>query len=264
MSGPILPGDREGAFAAALLDARRPAPEGLREVGGRPPSRRFRIHRDSLAGGLVRALAARFPVVERVVGEAFFAAMARGFALRHPPASALMLRYGEAFPAFIRGFRPAAGLPYLADLARLEDARSRAYHAADAAPLGPAAFAALDPGGLAGLRIGLHPAVQVVRSRHPVVTLWAMHQPGDAPEPVTSWRGEDALVTRPALAMEVHALPAGMAGFLLALRRGAPLGAAATIATRAAAEFDLAAGLASIVSLGLTATLHPDSMEHDR
>jgi len=37
------------------------------------------------------------------------------------------------FPAFIAAFEPARDVPYLADVARLEDTRTRAYHAAVAA-----------------------------------------------------------------------------------------------------------------------------------
>lgn len=256
---------REGAFAAALLDPALPPPAGLCAAAGHLPRRRFEVYRDNVVGGLVRALASRFPVVERLVGAEFFGAMARAFVFGHPPRSPLMIRYGEEFPAFIETFGPAARrLPYLADLARLEDARTRAFHAADAAPLAAAAFAALDPGRLAELRIRLHPSVRVVPSRHPVVTLWSMHRPGRSPGPIADWRGEDALVARPALEVEVHRLRPGTAAFFLALGRGSPLGDAAEAGAAASEEFDPAAALTALVALGLAASLHPGTAEIDR
>ena len=43
--------------------------------------------------------------------------------------------YGGDFADFVEGFAPAASVPYLAAVARLERARVQAYHAADSQPL---------------------------------------------------------------------------------------------------------------------------------
>ena len=83
--------------------------------------------------------------------------------------------YGDSFPDFIASFAPAAELIYLADVARLEAARTRAYHAADAEPVDPTRLKALDQDALAELRIVPHPSAQIVRSRHPIVSIWAMN-----------------------------------------------------------------------------------------
>ena len=50
-------------------------------------------------------------------------------------------------------FEPAQGLAYLADVARIEAAWTRAYHAEDAEPLGTARLAALVPDNLDGTRL---------------------------------------------------------------------------------------------------------------
>mgnify|MGYP007007760331 CR=1 FL=1 len=57
--------------------------------------------------------------------------MARVFALADPPKSRLMAFYGESFPNFIVGFPPALGVPYLANVARLEYLRVLATIAAE-------------------------------------------------------------------------------------------------------------------------------------
>ena len=72
----------------------------------------------------------------------------RGFLPRHgpclrhaePPRSPLLFQYGGSFADFIAGFAPAAPLPYLRDMARLEYAQGLAYHAADREPLPPASL----------------------------------------------------------------------------------------------------------------------------
>ena len=69
----------EAAFAAALLDPALPSPGGLTTARGVPDEKRFAVYRNNVAVGLRKALATRFRVVERLVGEEFFALMARAY-----------------------------------------------------------------------------------------------------------------------------------------------------------------------------------------
>ena len=64
-------------------------------------------------------------MVRLLVGEEFFRAMAQIHVRAHRPRSPLMFEYGDELPDFIAGFPPAADVPYLADVARLEIAWSR-------------------------------------------------------------------------------------------------------------------------------------------
>ena len=73
------------AFAAALLDPGLPPVEGLRAWNNSDPARRFAVYRNNVLVSLVDALADTFPVVQELVGAAFFRAMARVFALANPP-----------------------------------------------------------------------------------------------------------------------------------------------------------------------------------
>src|SRR5215470_344359 len=124
--------DRPTSLADVLLD---PSTRNSAAVRGA-------IHRDSddrnddVAADLMSALATRFPVVQRLVGEEFFSRMARIYLRREPPRTPALRHYGATFPAFIDSFEPTGTLDYLGDVARLELARERAYHAADAAPIG--------------------------------------------------------------------------------------------------------------------------------
>ena len=131
----VMPVPFETSFAQALLDGERPIPDGVTAHNAADPTRRFAVYRNNVVAGLVRALKDRFPVVERIVGEEFFGAMARVFVVERPPRSPLLATYGDDFAAFIAAFEPARELVYVAAVARLEAARTRAYHAADATPL---------------------------------------------------------------------------------------------------------------------------------
>jgi len=241
----------ETSFADALLNADRPVPRGVTAHNTAVPLRRFAVYRNNVVTGLAKVLKNRFPVVEKIVGEEFFAAMSRVFVTERPPRSPLLATYGDDFPAFIAAFEPARELLYLADVARLEAERTRSYHAADAAPLNAGGFAALDASDIAGVRFDIHPAVGIVRSSHPIVTIWAMNSGERELAPIEEWRGEDALIARPYLDVEVRALPPGGAAFLLALAGGRPLGDAAEAALADNRNFDLTGNIAGLVGSGL-------------
>lgn len=244
----------ERAFAACLLDPEAAAPSGFRARNGGSADRRFSVYRNNVAVGLVDALGARFPVCRRLVGQDFFDAAAGLFVRRSPPRSAVMSEYGDDFPVFVAGFPPAAGLPYLADVARLEVAIGRAYHAADAAPMGPAEFGLFPQEAWSELVVGLHPSVNLVASPHAIVSLWDTNTRDATVRPVMIERAQDALVGRPHLAVQVSALPPGGHAFLSALATGATLASAAERAAAHVPAFDLGANLVILFRSGVAAT----------
>ncbi len=138
-------------------------------------------------------------------------------------------------------------------MARLEAARTHAYHAADAEPVGAAEFARLDPARLGEAIFVLHPSVRLIRSAHPIVTIWAMHAGEAELGPIAEWHGEDALVARPHLEVETRRLPAGGAEFLRALGANRPLDVAIESARADDAAFDLTHNLAGLIGSGLVA-----------
>jgi hypothetical protein len=241
----------EASFADALLNADQPIPSGITAHNAAVPTRRFAVYRNNVVVGLGKALKSRFPVVEKIVGEEFFAAMARVFVLEQPPRSPLLATYGDEFAAFIAAFEPARELPYLADVARLEAARTRSYHAADAAPIDARQLATLDTCDVGSIRIGMHPSIEIVRSPYPIVAIWAMNSGEQELAPIQNWRSEDALIARPYLEVEVRALPPGGAAFLLALAGGRILSDAAEAALADDPNFDLTGNIAGLIGSGL-------------
>ena len=228
------------------------------------PRKRFEIYRNNVVAGLTRALAIRFPATEKIVGEEFFAAMARAFVLRHPPTSPVLLNYGDDFSAFVEGFAPARTVPYLSDVIRLENVQVHAYHAADAEPIDPQSLAHLSEPDLESLRFVFHPSFHVVRSTFPVVTIWAMNT-GEIPlRPIEEWTAEDALVVRPQLAVTTHRLPPGGAAFLNALAEGATLHHAAENALDDAGGFDLTANITGLLGSGAVISASCDGLPQSK
>jgi hypothetical protein len=239
----------EKRFAEALVDPDAHVPEGLTSARGMRDGMRFAVYRNNLHVGLVEALAKAFPVTKRLVGEAFFRGLARAFVAQHKPRSPLLMRYGDGFPAFVAGFAPARGLPYLPDLARLEYAWQEAYHAAEAEPLRAALLAGRTDERLFGLSLQPHPATRLICSNHAIGSIWAAHQ-GDDIRPVETRRPETVLLTRPDAQVRVTLLPALDIPFARGLLAGETIGGAAEAALREARDFDLARALGGLLALG--------------
>lgn len=204
-------------------------PPGMTARDPAETARRFAVYRNNVAHSLTQALRQRFPVCERQVGPAFFGAMAGVFVGRHPPDDPVLARYGAAFPAFLSGFPPVAGLPFLPDVARLELLRGAAYHAADADPVAPARFldaAGSDP---EALRLRLHPSVRWLASDWPVFSIWTANQPG-GDGAVRHGAAEAVLIGRdPAGRVVECPLPHGLVPVLARLHAGQALGVAAGV-----------------------------------
>ena len=183
------------AFAAGLVDGS--LPPDLTAQAPDEASRRFAVYRNNVAVSLATALSRRFPVVERLVGSDFFAAMGQIYLQAHRPKSPVLHEWGDSFPGFLAEFPPFATYHYMADVARIEVARGRAYHAADAAPIAPHDLiaAAADP---TSARLGLHPSVQVLQLDHPAVSIWTANQAGAQPGCVATHGPEITLILRDA------------------------------------------------------------------
>jgi hypothetical protein len=239
-------------FRAALLDPDRPAPPGLTDPDGRPAGRRFDVYRNNVTVSLTEALRQCFPVVRKLVGDEFFAAMAREHLRAHPPTSPILMFYGDDMPAFLAAFPPVAHLGYLPDIARLELAMRRSYHAADARPVAAEALGALPPEAFLAARIRLAPAVRLIRSDWPIHAIWHANMTGG--EQPKQRRAEDVVVLRPDYDPVPHLLPDGAGAFVEALGRGQPVGQALD----AAPEFDLAATLSLLLTGGAIAGLNTE------
>ncbi|WP_405404654.1 putative DNA-binding domain-containing protein [Paracoccus sp. Ld10] len=200
------------AFDAALRGG--PLPLG---VSGPEAERRFAVYRNNVAVGLSAALAQRFPVIQRLVGAKYFAALAASFVATDRPRSPVMAEWGTGFAPFLADFAPLAAWPWMADVARIEHARGLAFHAADAAPVQQIRLAHADA---ASLRLGLHPSVMVLPLRHAGVAAWAMNQPGMTPGPVPPGPQIALILRDPHWTVPVTAISAADAAMIAAIPTG--------------------------------------------
>lgn len=254
--------DMQDAFTAALLDPSVAPPAFLTTSGTIALADRITVYRNNVMVALTDALRAQFPVSARLVGDEFFTAAARLFALNHLPENPVLIRWGDAFPDFLSTFEPAGSVPYLPDIARLEVAWNRAYHAAEAVSLYSGMNALLSADQVAEIQLIPHPSAQVLSSGYPIVSIWAAHQQEGDVRPPASWSAEDVLVVRPDAQVLMYPLPTGSARFIAEIFGGASVGAAALDAIARSPQLDVPRTLLGLFQTGaITHINHSDARE---
>ena len=161
----ILVGPASAGRAAAEFDAR------------------LAIYRANGRANYRNALAATYPVVKRLTGAPFFDAAVDAFVAAHPPVAGDLNIYGERLAGFLERYSPAADLPYLPDVARLEWAIDEANRAADASRAPDAVLAVLSivaPERLPQVRLALGASCRLVTSAFPILRIWRANQPDRA------------------------------------------------------------------------------------
>lgn len=209
-----------------------------------------------------QALAARYPTVQALLGEDTFAQVAARHWQEAPPSCGDLARWGDRLPAWLADDGRLADLPYLAEVARLDDAVAQAEAAADAEPR-PDTLMRLADTDPQRLVLRAAPGLALLDGRHPAGSIWrAHHDPAvrDRPEAfaearvaLAEGRGEAAIVWRQGWAVRVAVVAPAEAAFIRpALVESRPL---AEALARAGDPFDFAAWLAPAVADGLVLRL---------
>lgn len=209
---------------------------------------RLDIYRNNLREGFRKALALEFPVIEKLVGEAYFRQLALDFLRAHPSRSGDLHHIGEPFAGFLRGRFAETEYAYFPDVAALEWAYQEVEVAPDAPAIDLETLKQMDMSRFGELRFDLHPACRLVASRYPILRLWSSNQSG-APEDERidlGAGGDYVLVLRTVEGTELRGLPPGEFTFLASLAQGLPLGEALEAAA-ADVQFDPGAALRKFV-----------------
>jgi len=211
---------------------------------------RLRIHRNHVRQSLVAALTATFPTVHTLVGSPFFDAMARAFVADSLPDGPVLAEYGADFAAFIETFAPVRGLPYLADVARLDWALNLAFHGARGPRLEEADLGRVTPERLFALSLALAADVTLLTSAYPLGRIWQACQRG-APDVEVNLAagGVSLLVMRRGDDAVFATLDAGEAAFAGRIARGYCLGEAAQLAVAECPSIDVAKAFVRLLAL---------------
>lgn len=196
------------------------------------PEARVAIYANNAREGFLQALAATFPVIERLGGQDWFRQTGRQYMRRHPSRSGNLHHVGERFAAFLDDVLRDTDYAYFADVARLEWAYQEVLVAADHPSFDISALSGVSPDDYGALAFRVHPAARLVESRYPVLAIWKANQPGAQTSSAISLDAGSSrvLVIRREDHVELRELPAAEFALLAAFMRGATLGEAADLA----------------------------------
>jgi hypothetical protein len=166
-------------FAQALWHPQTPA--------ATPFGRGMGVYQNNTRLTLLSVVETTYPVIDRVLGDAFFTALARSYVITTPSSSGNLFGYAQQFSGWLRQWLAdledrdeAAELAYLPDLAQLEWLMHQAHFAPDAPPFDFAALQAVNPALQGALCFKLHPSCGLLCSDFPVAQIWRAHQGLDA------------------------------------------------------------------------------------
>lgn len=242
----------QSGFAAALRGDEPIDDPALAALAAHPA---FAVYRNGVAKHAIDALAGNFPAVLRLVGEDWFRGAAGEFVRRCPPRLPMLIEYGDGFPDFLAAFPPAADLPYLSAVARLDRLWTQSHIAASAEPLDASALTGLDPDTLAATRLVPHPAMRCCWFDDvPAFSLWSRNRAAAACDGELDWVGEGALLVRPGPAVTWQRIDRASCAFLDACSKGEPLDRAAGAALSADPAADLGSMLQTLLLAGAFGT----------
>ena len=232
------------------LTAGAEAPFGL--IASPQPHRRFAVYRNNVFHSLITALKMRFPAIERLIGAESFQFCAQLFVQGHKPRSPVLMFYGDEFPDFLSGLPFLTDWPFLGDVARIEVARTQAYHARDCEPFRLYDAHSDQIAALLPCFFTPHPAAIVLSSPFPAATLWELSSSAEALTQI-KWQSQTIAVTRGHHDVQVFIVPDGTGQCLTALAQGLTLEAALDKARSVVPNCDLAALLVSLLRCDLLA-----------
>jgi hypothetical protein len=203
---------------AGLPGAATPGAGLVALVGDVPPlapAERLQIYAGMYLHRILDVLRDDFPRLTSLIGDQAFHELVRAYLADHPSTHPSLRHVGDALPTFLGDHAPLA-LPWAADLARLERARSDVFDAADAVVLGIDDLRLLAPADWPALRFRPVPALRTLTTAWPVHRLWADAGAAEAIAPALTtlrvWRSDRVVYHAVMDARETQALAAVTAG----------------------------------------------------
>lgn len=210
---------------------------------------RLDVYRNNARETFRKTLAAAYPVVQRLVGDACFRGIAARFMREFPSRAGDLGRYGAELATLLDVYYRDTEYAYLADVARLEWACAEVETAAHEVPFDLLALGSVRDEEHAALRFTLRPAARFVSSRYPVLAIWEANQTPDGARVSLSSGGDRVLVLRRSGAIGLHRLDAGTFAFARSLADGETLADAFDAGAAAARGFDAHAALVLLAKL---------------
>lgn len=249
VSAPLTPLARfQDEFSRALLARDDASSPTLASLTAQPA---FAIYRNTVMKGCIDALQANYPAINRIVGEEWLRAAAAVYARDTLPGQPMLLDYGADFADFLARFEPAAELPYLPGVARLDRLWTEAHAAASEDTLIPAALTPLATSNFFRARLQPHAATRWVWfDAAPIYTIWSRNRSDAVVDGDIDWQAEGVLLTRPHDVVQWRALNRAGCAFLDTCAARGTVADATQAALKAQPDANLGQLMANLLEAG--------------
>jgi len=217
--------DIQEAFHAAIFQNDTRLNNQITERNGLSGETRLNIYRSSVLGIQTDALAAVYPVIQQLVGEPFFRTIGRDYLRKHPSPSGDLHELGAQMPGFLARLAAVSELPYLADVAHLEWAWHRVFHAANDTDMDLQALANIPADEQAEIIFSLRNGARLLESDYPVHRIWEVNQKEYANNETIDLAegGVHLLIWRNGFELRIDPLEEAESQFLHGIKEGLPL-----------------------------------------
>ena len=201
------------------------------------------VYRNNSMSAFHDALRSNYKSVAKLVGDKYFAYLARAYIKNYPVKGRTLVGYGKGFDQIVDDYRDEHKLPYLSDFARLDYLWLRAHLAADSSALNMEYLTGvLEAGGdLEAQILHFRPDVMLTQTAWPIFDVWskfrADHELGQSIEmnegtqSILIWRFQNEVMQR--------SLEDNEYTFLKTIKDGGSLGEAMTAALAAQPGADI-------------------------
>jgi hypothetical protein len=217
--------DIQRAFHAAIFHNATDLAKEITKRHGLSGDTRIHIYRSSVLGIQTDALAAVYPVIQRLVGEKFFKTLGRDYLSKHPSPSGDLHDLGAEMPEFLSTLPAVSELPYLKDVARLEWAWHRVFHAADDTNLDLQSLADISADNQESIVFSLRKGARLLESDYPIHRIWEVNQEDYSKDRTVNLDEGDIklIVWRQNFELRIDPLHAAESQLLHAIKKGLPL-----------------------------------------
>jgi hypothetical protein len=245
--------DLQQVFAQALAGGGHAAVEPLIVGHGLSAAARTGIYENNVRTTFRNTMQIGFPATARLVGTEYFRQLVEAYQDLYPSRSGNLQHVGADFAAFLAQRFDSSSFEYLTDVAAIEWAYQEILVAPEPLPLDVGALGTIPEADYDALRLRLHPAARLLRSRFPLARIWRANREEtlDATPIDLGAGGDQLLLLRRSLDVEIHRLDAADYAFLDALAGGSTLVDALDTAANADAQADPAPMLGRYVALGV-------------
>jgi hypothetical protein len=217
----------QAALYKLIVDASDAEPSMAERIVQRTPEltplQRVEIYGNQYPARMYESLSEDYPTLVRLLGEDEFWELTQAYARAYPSQNADLGGFGWKLEEFLRTHRHPGSRADLADLARLEWARTECFLEAEAPVLPRNAMAKVPPEAFAGGRLRFIAALRHLSFEHDALALWdALQSKRRKPRVRTAacqaviWRQGYAVYHSPLRAPESEALGVALGGGTLA------------------------------------------------